>query len=443
MDSVRVERALRPGRTWRCSQHNINKMKGIKTMKPNGPINFRLLILLLFCVAATWTFAQSPNVIISGVVMDRNSRDVLSQVNVSIPGAHVSTVTNEDGYFVLKTDVLPDRIMLSHIGYKSRYMNIDANNKENLKIHMSPSSIMLREIVINPDDPLDILNQALLRISENYGRKPRLMQTFYRETAQKRSRYIYVAEAVAELMKTGYNHNINHDWVAIVKGRSLVSPRKTDTLGVKIEGGPVLANSLDVVKNRDFIFNTEELQHYRFSMSVPEMIDDRLQCVILMEPAMLADYALYHGKFYVDNENYTITRAELTLDMRDHVKATQLMLVKKPMGVRFKPKELSVLVNFKKDGEFSRIHYVRTVMRFNCDWKRRLMSSPFTVVTEMVVTDQLQEVHGRPGKGTFSKWDSFYDKLDLFNDPDFWKDYNIIEPSESLESGIAKIKRQH
>ena len=29
----------------------------------------------------------------------------------------------------------------------------------------------------------------------------------------------------------------------------------------------------------------------------------------------------------------------------------------------------------------------------------------------------------------------------FFDDPDFWKDYNIIEPTESLENAIDKLKK--
>ena len=33
------------------------------------------------------------------------------------------------------------------------------------------------------------------------------------------------------------------------------------------------------------------------------------------------------------------------------------------------------------------------------------------------------------------------DKAPLFQDPDFWKDYNIIEPSESLEHAVARLRK--
>ena len=122
------------------------------------------------------------------------------------------------------------------------------------------------------------------------------------------------------------------------------------------------------------------------------------------------------------------------------------MLVRKPLGLHFRPKKLSVTVGYETDQQgVTRMNYVRNEMRFNCDWKRRLFASPFTTVSEMVVTNRLQ--HGKAakkprGRSSFGIRDRFYDKVEYFEDPDFWADYNIIEPSESLEHAIGKLKKR-
>ena len=36
----------------------------------------------------------------------------------------------------------------------------------------------------------------------------------------------------------------------------------------------------------------------------------------------------------------------------------------------------------------------------------------------------------------------FYDVVEEYWNEDFWKDYNIIEPTESLESAVKKLKKQ-
>ena len=81
-------------------------------------------------------------------------------------------------------------------------------------------------------------------------------------------------------------------------------------------------------------------------------------------------------------------------------------------------------------------------MAFNCDWKRRLLATAYTAVSELVVTDKIEPAVQIPRAGQFRSNDVLVDQAPLFLDPDFWKDYNIIEPSESLESASGRLVRQ-
>ena len=45
--------------------------------------------------------------------------------------------------------------------------------------------------------------------------------------------------------------------------------------------------------------------------------NDRQQYVVLMEPNAVTDFALFHGKLYIDAERLSFTRIELDLDMSD------------------------------------------------------------------------------------------------------------------------------
>lgn len=392
------------------------------------------LWLLILLIAPLAMYAQQ--VVIGGNVVDDKTGDPLGQVSIS--AGRISVVTNEDGDFSLKLAEAPGVIIVSHLGYKTKRVKV--KNGDELKVRLQPTTIHLREVVVMNEDPRELVDIAISKIPDNYSKVPELLKGFYRETAMKRKHYIYVAEGVEDMYKTPYNRSIGRDRVAIVKGRRLLSQKRGDTLGVKVMGGPVQAVVMDLVKNRDFLLNKEDLDVYKFTMGIPEYINDRLQYVVQMEPSESMPYALYHGKLYIDSERLAFTRIELNLDMADKDKATRTMLVKKPLGVKFKPRELSSVVDYRYEDGVTRISYLRNTFRFNCDWKKRLFATSFTATCEMVVTDSSSDdVQPIASRSSFDSRDAYYDKVEYFLDPDYWRSYNIIEPSESLDKAIRKL----
>ena len=382
--------------------------------------------------------ALAQQATVGGTIVDEKSGRPLPQVSVST--GRISVVTNEDGAFLLKLGQKPSSITVSHLGYKTKKVALNTSDTENLKIKLQPTTIQLREVVVRTGNPREIVDIAIRKIPDNYSRKPELLKAFYRETAMKRKHFIYVAEGVEDMYKTSYTRGIGRDRVSIVKGRRLLSQKQGDTLGLKVMGGPVLPVQLDVVKNSELLLNPEELEAYSFSWGNPEMINDRLQMVVLMEPLFPKEYALYHGKLYIDNERLAFTRIELSLDMSDKEKATRTMLVRKPLGVKFKPRELSCVVDYRYTDGVTRISYLRNIFKFNCDWKKRLFSTSFTATCEMAVTDsQTEGVQPIVSRNSFDSHDAYYDKVEYFMDPEYWNNYNIIEPSESLDKAIRKL----
>ena len=397
-------------------------------------------ILLTMTVVAICSVAQ--NTVLSGTVVDDKTGERITQANVSVSGTSIAVVTNDDGFFTLKTEEAPREIVISHIGYRPERLNPSQLSATNMTIRLKPATIQLQEVFVWAEDPRELVYAAIRKIPENYSRVPELYHCFYRETAMKRQHYIYVAEGVVDMYKTAYDRSTARDRVAIRKGRRLLSPKKGDTLSVKVMGGPMQPIQLDIVKNTDFLLNAEELAYYDFKMEVPEVIAGRTQFVVGISPRALLPYPLFFGKLYIDCETKAFTRAELSLDVSDRQKATNFMLVSKPNGVRFRPRELSCLVDYRYEDGVTRISYIRNTFRFNCDWKRRLFATSFTAVCEMAVTDKTSnDVRPIPGRSSFDSRDAFYDRVEYFLDADFWKNYNIIEPTESLDKAIDKLMK--
>ena len=401
------------------------------------------LTILALCLCSLFAIAQDDGVwTLSGKVTDAKTRKPMA--HVSVTDRSVGTVTNEAGEFTLKLQKAPKTVTFSCLGYKTQRLDASAMGGVRVEVRLEPSSVMLDEIVVRGADAKELVLRAMEKIYENYPDEPNLLRGFYRETVEKRSHFTSISEGVVDVYKTGYDKDDWRDGVAILKGRRLLSQRPSDTLSVKLQGGPVMPIMLDVVKQRDILLNEEELNNYTFRYVTMSKADDRNQYVVEIAPLYVLPYALYRGRLYIDQETLAFTRIDLSLDMSDPGKVTQMILKKKPLGLRFTPHELSIYIDYKTDNGVTRINYIRNVIRFRCDWKRKLFKSNYTVTSEMVVTDRQEGKELKPIKSrdTFNRKDNFYDKVVYFNDPDFWGNENIIEPTEDLLKGIEKIKRR-
>lgn len=384
---------------------------------------------------------------VTGVVRNKDDRKKLENVNVSVPGTNIGTVTNSDGLFSLKIKdaEIVRGLEVSHIGYLNTQISLKENKDlSTLTVWMIPAPNLLSEIVIFGNNARGIVEEAIRKIPVNYSPNENMLTTFYRETVQKRRRYISVSEAVIDVYKTAYNDRIPvKDKVQLQKGRRLLSQKNSDTLAVKVVGGPSLAIYLDVVKNQDALLNMGDLDYYEFHIEEPVNFDNRMQYVISFRPKVSLMYALFYGKLYIDFEKLAFTRAEFSLDMKNKTKAVEAILHKKPLGLQFKPQEVSYLVTYKEQNGKTYLNYIWNTIRFKCDWKKRLFSSGYTVYSEMVVTDRQEDnFTAISNKTAFKEKQVFYDLVDEYWNEDFWKEYNIIEPTESLEHAVNKLKKQ-
>lgn len=408
-----------------------------------------ILVIFLFIGITPSIFAKDNTsyTTVNGIVKDKRSKKKLQYVSVHVPGTDIGTVTNADGEFSIKVkdSLQAKELELSHIGYANYKFPLKTDNIHNVEVLLTPNANLLDEVIINTIDPYQLVRDAISKIDQNYVNNTNLYSGFYRETVQKRKNYINISEAIIDIYKTPYGtHNIEADRVQILKGRKLLSPKPNDTLIIKLQGGPNLPVLADIIKNPDIVLNVNELHYYNYKMEEPAMIDERPHYVVSFRPAVILPYALYYGKLYIDQKSHTFSRAEFNLDMGNKNKATQAILRKKPFKLQFKPEEVSFLINYKQRNGRSYLYYIRNVVKFKCDWKKKwIFATGYTVTSETVITDAKQDnINNIPNKLAFKQNHSLSDKVYNFYDPNFWEGYNIIEPTESLESAVHKLSKQ-
>jgi hypothetical protein len=404
--------------------------------------------LFVFTPLGITLFAQNDKSVftVSGLVKDKKTNRSLEYVNISVKGSNVGTITNADGTFLLKIKRSNQihTLEISSLGYITAHFSVEEKDVSNKVFSLDANAVRLKEVEVMPVDAKGIVAETVKKISLNYSRVSSLSSGFYRETVQKGKRYISISEAVTEIYKSPYRDGIGLDRVKIFKGRKLLSARPSDTLAVKIVGGPTQAVFLDIVKNPDILLNQQSLPHYNFSFNEFVNIEGRLHYVISFQPAVISEEPFYDGVIFIDRDDLTISRVEFNLSMLDKDKVTRIILRKKPAGLRFTPVKVSYLVTYKRTGDIASLNYVRSEIKFKCDWKRRLFATTYSVVSEVAITDRIDNPQETiPSKETFRIEDVLSDKVANFYDDKFWGNYNIIEPTESLEKAVGKLKKEN
>lgn len=386
-----------------------------------------------------------------GEVTGADSNKSLVFATIAIEGTNVSTITNADGEFSLKVpndmvnDAMNSNVLVSFLGYRTKSIPLaQFDENGNNKIALSVSVTELPEVNVEvPKDAEALVRETLKRKGENYFDNPTLMTAFYRETIKKRRRNVSLSEAVVNIYKTPYN-SLKKDGVKLYKARKSTDYSKLDTVALKLQGGPFNALFVDVMKYPEYIFTDETLENYNFSFDRSTRVNDRLIYVVDFKQLESIMDPLYQGKLYIDAENKILTSAIFSLNITDKDLASRMFVRKKPANARVWPTEVAYRVDYReKDGRWY-YGYSNVLMEFKINWDKRLFNSVYSMTCEMAVTDWEKNMAADfpRSKDRIKSSIILADAAVGFADPDFWGEYNIIEPDKSIESAIEKIQRQ-
>jgi len=389
---------------------------------------------------------QQQVTVIRGRVVDAETKLPLVFAGIAVQGSNVSTVTNLDGEFTLKiTGDETGKLEFSYVGYKNREMAIDemkTNGQRNV-IEMETAMIPIKEIIVKPLIPEDIMKMVIDNFDENYPGIPNDMTGFYRETIRKNRSYISIGEAVVEVFKAPYQNDLRFDAVRIYKGRKSNDVEKMDTVLFKLQGGPTTTLYLDVVKNPETFLTREALNQYDLELSSIVVIDDRTNYVINFYQKPSITTPLYQGRMFIDIETYAVAQVEFAFNLENKDLAASMFIRKKPMGMQVTPEVTSYMVRYREvNGKWYFTHS-RAEVKFKVDWKKKLFNTNYTTMSELAITDRTEEdVIKFTSKERIKATDFFTEEVAAFADPDFWGDYNVIEPDQSIEAAIRKLSRK-
>ena len=417
-------------------------------MKNNSICSMITGIAVLFFIFVTPAYSGDTlkYINLSGKLIDKESHEPLVFASVYVLGTSIGSVSNSDGEFILKfpSNLSDVQIGIKHIGYKNYNLPLSRLQRDEMnEIKMSKEAIQIKEVIINKKDPLELLRGAMTRINRNYSSKPAMMTGFYRETVKQNRSYVSIAEGVLNVYKGSYTKTADEDRVKIFKGRKGQDLKRMDTVTFKFQGGPKTSFILDIVKNPETLLSEEYMNYYDYKLTGVTTFNDKNCYVIEFDQKVDVDNPLFKGVIYIDIDNMAIAGLQFRLSDMGLQKATELLVKKKPTGMKIETIAANYLVNYSVWKGKWYLNYVRSELRFKCKWAKRLFNSNYTIMAEMAITD-IDTANLTRFKFSESEkmTDIFSDQVDAFFDQNYWGDYNYIKPDENIQIAIEKLSNK-
>lgn len=408
-------------------------------------------VIAFFVSVAIWG-QDSGYITLYGHVSDTGTSESLFFASVNLSGTSISNVSNSDGYFSLKipAETAGDAgVLVSHLGYQTGVVTVSSfagsTASEPQEIQLVPTSIRLDPATVRSIDAGVLFRSALYRIKDNYPAGRVGMTAFYREMIRKgTTKYLVLNEAVIDIDKSSYS-GFAPDRVGIYKGRGSTNYEVSDTLFVKLQGGITTALDLDQAKHPFAGADPEEvLKVYTFSLDGVVTYDGYSFYKLDFAPADNVEELMFRGSVFIEVESLAIGRVEMEMALEGREEeAARIFVLKRPQNTLFFTNKAEYVVSYKCfEGKWY-YDYCRADVGFSTRRKTSLFRNNFSVTEEMAVTDHHKEggIAIEPSSRVRFK-DVLSDKVVDFADENFWEDYNIIEPDQSIDAIIRRIVRQ-
>lgn len=384
-------------------------------------------------------------VTVRGKIVDASNRKPIAYVNIYITSTNIGTISNTEGEFILKLPVaksgLPIRI--SYMGYKTQNLTVEQLRQQNNLVEMGVEAVALKELIIRSNDPQNLIRSAIHNVPVNYGTSPYLCTAFYRESVMQNKQYVGLAEAVLNVYKARYSNEFEADRIKVFKARKSQDVKKMDTIMFKLQGGHQASLMLDLAKNPASFMSEEDFNNYEYKPVNIASIEGKQTYVIEFTQREGLQEPLYDGKIYLDVNTLAIHRAEFSISAYGLQFADKYLVKKKPAGTDVKTVSANYVVSYREsDGKWI-LNHARYEVKFRVIKRGKFFNKLYTSTADLAITDiDTQNVEKFRFSESLKPTQVFVDHVNEYYDEEFWGNYNIIKPEESIEDAVERISKK-
>ncbi len=359
----------------------------------------------------------------------------------------LGTIANGDGYFRLNISesLSQDTLVISSMGFENGKVLPEEYRNGELLVTLRPSYIPIKNVIVRPTDPENLVMQSYKSRDKNYNRKTSLLTAFFRESSKQNEEYISLTEALIEINKSSYL-NDTEDLIKLVKGRNGTNIQQSDLVNLVVEGGLYNGLRLDVAKYGSYFYGEDALNECDFEFRENITYNGRHTYVIWFDMKEQTKYSGFTGKLYLDAESLALVRAEFELSPSGIKYARSVLVKKTPKGFKAKPVFARYEVEYRYYNDVWNLHYARSELKIKVRKARgkenKGNSCDFTSKSEFVVTDQINDVNRSIRYREAVKSNDVLVKQVKDTKDNYWMDDNVIVPEEPLLSTIEKLQRK-
>jgi len=138
-------------------------------------IVWAVIVLFLF-IPSTEIFSQKTTfTIVKGKVTDAETKEGLAFVSVAAPGFAAGTRTDENGFYLLRTEQKITQIQFNYLSYKTLLLPVKTGEEQTLDVKMEPSAQQLEEVTVKAkkykrkDNPvIDLIELVIAHRDQNH-----------------------------------------------------------------------------------------------------------------------------------------------------------------------------------------------------------------------------------------------------------------------------------
>jgi len=365
------------------------------------------------------TFPLSA-ITLKGKIIDANTSQPLSFVNIGVKGTRYGTASNSTGNFVLN---IPDKykngiIRFSCIGYEAKERSIKELLNQQI-VKLTPSVIRLNEVTIMPDSTLrSFLTKAARKIPENYTSTSSRLSGFFRQTLRdfEDENNLRFIEMLIESYKTPYS-DTRDGTVKVLNTRKYISGK--DFFPSLFYGGPHVTHFQDIVKYRSKFLAGH--QNYNYQLLGIKTFNERKVYEIEFTPAKKSGSTLA-GRLYIDIENLAYIQIDIEYCPENLKYRTRLPALKNIKSVH--KTESVVYDQYKGEYYFKATHGSEIFQ--DTDNNKYLVG--FEYVTTHVATENVSNIPFK--EQAHERYTPVLEAAD-YRKTD-WKNYNILAIPETI-----------